>query len=47
MTSQPCSPKENFTDMKEELWKEFTELLHTNMSDEGDSISMVVCPLFF
>jgi hypothetical protein len=47
MTSQPCRLKENFTDVKEELWKEFTELLNTNVSDEGENISMAVCPLIF
>jgi len=39
MTSKPCS-------QKEDPWKIFTELLHTNMSDEGENLSTAVCPLF-
>jgi hypothetical protein len=46
MTSKPCSQKDKFTDMKEDLWKIFTELLHTNVSDEGGKVSTAVCPLF-
>jgi hypothetical protein len=46
MKSKPRSLKDKFTGVKE-LWKIFTELLYTNVSDEGENISMAVCPLFF